>query len=80
MTPRTGTMKQVVGVTEQAVLGKGSGDALGCVRASEHPQGCGSEECCRNCEARLLAFTALSKNKWPKIAADDTFFTIVFDL
>ncbi len=35
-------LKQVVGVTEQAVLGKGSGDALGCVRASEHPQGCGS--------------------------------------
>jgi transcriptional regulator with PAS, ATPase and Fis domain len=56
-------LKQVVGVTEQAVLGKGSGDALGCVRASEHPQGCGSEECCRNCEARLLALAALSKNK-----------------
>lgn len=56
-------LKQVVGVTEQAVLGKGSGDALGCVRASEHPQGCGSEECCRNCEARLVAFAALSKNK-----------------
>lgn len=56
-------LKQAVGVTEQAVLGKGSGDALGCVRASEHPQGCGSEECCRNCEARLVAFAALSKNK-----------------
>ncbi len=37
-------LKQVAGVTEQAVLGKGSGDALGCVRASEHPQGCGSEK------------------------------------
>ena len=56
-------LKNVVGVTERAILGKGSGDALGCVRASEHPQGCGSDECCRNCEARLLAFAALSKNK-----------------
>jgi len=56
-------LKQAVGVTDQAVLGKGSGDALGCVSASEHPQGCGSKECCRNCEARLLAFVALSKNK-----------------
>ncbi len=56
-------LKHVVGVRDQAILGKGSGDALGCVRAPDHPEGCGFEECCRNCEARKLAFAALSKNK-----------------
>jgi len=56
-------LKNVVGVSEQAVLGKGSGDALGCVFASGHSHGCGSMECCAHCTARMLALTALSQNQ-----------------
>ena len=53
-------LEKVVGITEKAVLGKGSGDALGCVRALEHPKGCGTEDCCDYCEFRILALRALN--------------------
>jgi len=56
-------LQNAVGVTEPGVLGKGSGNALGCVRASEHPKGCGTEECCNYCELRMLALSVLFGSK-----------------
>ena len=56
-------LQNAVGVTEPGVLGKGSGNALGCVRASEHPKGCGTEECCNYCELRMLGLSVLYGTK-----------------
>ena len=54
-------LEKVVDVTEKEVLGKGGGDALGCVRALEHPKGCGTEDCCNYCEFQMLALSALNE-------------------
>ena len=56
-------LEKKVGTTKQLVLGKGSGNALGCVRASEHPKGCGTEECCNYCELRMLGLSVLYGTK-----------------
>jgi transcriptional regulator with PAS, ATPase and Fis domain len=56
-------VEKVVGVTEQVVLGMGGGNALGCVRANEHPGGCGTDDCCNYCEFRMLALKVLYGNK-----------------
>lgn len=57
------TLERVLGVTEQAIVGKGSGETLGCLHASEAPEGCGSGEYCKDCECRKLALTAISQNQ-----------------
>ena len=57
------TLERVLGVTEQALVGKGSGETLGCLHASETPEGCGSGEYCKDCECRKLALTAISRNQ-----------------
>ena len=56
-------VENVVGVTEQVVKGKGGGDTLGCVHASESANGCGTADCCNDCEFRMLALGALNGNK-----------------
>jgi transcriptional regulator with PAS, ATPase and Fis domain len=56
-------LERVLGVTEQTIVGKGSGETLGCLHASETPEGCGSGEYCKDCECRKLALTAISQNQ-----------------
>jgi len=56
-------LEKKVGTTKQLVLGKGSGNTLGCVRALEHPKGCGTEECCNYCELRMLGLSVLYGTK-----------------
>lgn len=56
-------LERVLGVTEQTIVGKGSGETLGCLHASEAPEGCGSGEYCKDCECRKLALTAISQNQ-----------------
>jgi len=56
-------LKNVIGITEQDALGKGGGDALGCVRAYEHSKGCGTEKFYEYCEFQMLALSALKGNK-----------------
>ena len=59
-------LEGVLGISKQAVLGKGTGDALGCLHVSDHPEGCGFGEYCEQCEAQQLVLTALSSQKKQK--------------
>jgi len=70
------TLERVLGVTEQAIVGKGSGETLGCLHASETPEGCGSGEYCKDCECRKLALTAISGNQ--KLNAN-VYFQLIID-
>jgi len=69
-------LKRVLGVTEQAVVGKGSGETLGCLHASETTEGCGFAEYCKDCECRKLALTAISRNQKRKARA---YFQLIID-
>lgn len=53
-------LEGVLGVSKQAILGKGTGDTLRCLHVSEHPKGCGFGESCGQCEAQQLVLTVLS--------------------
>jgi len=59
-------IKRVFNVSENVVIGKGPGDALNCLYAPDHKEGCGAGECCQLCEARNLAVEALSANRIQK--------------
>jgi len=59
-------VERVLGVPEQTIVGKGSGEALGCITAAESPEGCGSGRSCKNCELRRLAVSTISKNEKQK--------------
>jgi len=59
-------IKHLFGINEEVVIGKGPGDALNCLYALDHKDGCGSEDCCRLCEARNLAIEALSTSQAQK--------------
>jgi transcriptional regulator with PAS, ATPase and Fis domain len=59
-------LEGVLGIPKQAVIGKGTGDALGCLHVTDHPEGCGFGEYCQQCEAQQLVLTALSTQKKQK--------------
>ncbi len=59
-------IEHVLGVTEQAIVGKGSGDVFGCLHAFEDSKGCCHSEFCKDCRLRNLAITAVSTNKKQK--------------
>jgi len=59
-------VERVLGVPEQAIVGKGSGEALGCINAADNPKGCGSGRSCKGCALRRLAVSTISKNEKQK--------------
>ena len=59
-------LEGVLGIPKQAVIGKGTGDALGCLHVTDHPDGCGFGEYCEQCEAQQLVLTALSTQQKQK--------------
>ena len=59
-------VENVLGVTEQKIVGKGSGEVLGCLKALENPNGCGSGKSCADCELRKLAIRSITENKKQK--------------
>lgn len=61
--------ERVLMVDRQTVLGKGTGNVLGCLHVSDHPKGCGFAECCSYCEVQKLSFEALSTNQKQKASA-----------
>ncbi len=61
------TVERVLGVSEKDIIGKGSGEALGCITAIGNPKGCGSGENCNSCTLRKLAERTISKNKKQKL-------------
>ncbi len=60
------TAERVLGVSKQAIIGKGVGEALGCINAIENPQGCGFGPSCNDCALRRLAVNTISKNEKQK--------------
>lgn len=56
-------LENVLNVSEQAIGGKGSGEALGCIYALESPEGCGSSALCKNCELRNLVMASIARNR-----------------
>jgi transcriptional regulator with PAS, ATPase and Fis domain len=61
--------ERVFMVDKQAVIGKGTGDVLGCLHVSDHPKGCGFAECCNYCEVQKLTFKTLDTNQNQKASA-----------
>jgi transcriptional regulator with PAS, ATPase and Fis domain len=53
-------LENVLKVNKKASLGKGTGNALGCFCANDHPKGCGFGDCCKDCEVQELTFNSLS--------------------
>jgi transcriptional regulator with PAS, ATPase and Fis domain len=56
-------LERVLKVSKKAVIGKGTGNALGCLHVTDHPRGCGFGECCEDCEVQKLTFDSLSTNQ-----------------
>jgi transcriptional regulator with PAS, ATPase and Fis domain len=56
-------LENVLKVSKKTAVGKGTGNALGCLCVAEQPKGCGSGESCNGCEIQKLTFTALSTNR-----------------
>jgi len=61
--------ERVLMVDKQTVIGKGTGNVLGCLHVSDHPKGCGFAECCNYCEVQKLTFEALATNQKQKASA-----------
>jgi len=53
-------LENVLKVNKKAVVGKGTGNVLGCLCVNEHPKGCGFGDCCKDCEVRKLTYNSLS--------------------
>jgi len=53
-------LKNVLKVNKKAALGKGTGNALGCICVNDHPKGCGFGDCCKDCEVQKLTLNSLS--------------------
>jgi len=62
-------LENVLKVNKKAAVGKGTGNALGCICANEHPKGCGFGECCKDCEVKKLTFDSLSTNQKRRTSA-----------
>lgn len=61
------TVERVLGVPEKDIIGKGSGEALGCINALDNPKGCGSGQSCNSCTLRKLAERTIFKNHKQKM-------------
>jgi len=68
--------ERVLMISKQTVIGKGTGNVLGCLHVSDHPKGCGFAECCHYCEVQKLAVKALDTNQNQKAS---THFQLVID-
>ncbi len=55
--------ERVLMVNKQAVIGKGTGNVLGCLHVSDHPKGCGFAEYCEDCEVQKVTFKALGTDQ-----------------
>ncbi len=60
-------LENVLKVNKKAAVGKGTGNALGCLCANEYPKGCGFGDYCKDCEVRKLTFKSLSTNQKQRI-------------
>ena len=56
-------MEQTFGILGIEVLNKRGGEALGCIHASESPDGCGFSEACQTCQVRATALAAIDGKK-----------------
>jgi transcriptional regulator with PAS, ATPase and Fis domain len=54
----------------KASIGKGTGNVLGCLHASEHPKGCGHAKCCEFCEVLNLTLQVLTTKQKQTRRAD----------
>jgi transcriptional regulator with PAS, ATPase and Fis domain len=61
--------ERVLMISKQTVIGKGTGNVLGCLHVSDHPKGCGFAECCHYCEVQKLTVKALDTNQNQKASA-----------
>ncbi len=61
--------ERVLMISKQTVIGKGTGNVLGCLHVSDHPKGCGFAECCHYCEVQKLTIKALDTNQNQKASA-----------
>jgi transcriptional regulator with PAS, ATPase and Fis domain len=61
--------ERVLMVNKHAVIGKGTGNVLGCLHASDHPKGCGFAEFCEHCEVQKLTFKAIATKQKQKANA-----------
>jgi len=68
--------ERVLMISKQTVIGKGTGNVLGCLHVSDHPKGCGFAECCHYCEIQKLAVKALDTNQNQKAR---THFQLIID-
>jgi len=62
-------LERVLKVSKKAAVGKGTGNALGCLHVTDHPRGCGYGECCKDCEIPKLTFNSISTNQTQKTRA-----------
>ena len=56
-------------INTRKMIGKATGNVLGCLHVSEHPKGCGHSDCCKECEIRKVTFKALVENRQQKAKA-----------
>lgn len=61
--------ERVLMVNRHAVIGKGTGNVLGCLHVSDHPKGCGFAKCCEHCEVQKVTFKALATKQKQKANA-----------
>ncbi len=61
------TVERVLGISEKDIIGKGSGEALGCINAIDNPNGCGSGQNCNSCTLRKLAERTIFRNEKQKM-------------
>lgn len=54
-------MEMILALPSKSVIGKRGGEAFGCIYARTNAGACGELAECEECEARMLAFAALSK-------------------
>ena len=70
------TVRSIFGINHKRIAGKGVGNALNCLHAFQKPEGCGSVETCKFCEARNLAQNVISSNRKQKTR---TYLQLVID-
>lgn len=56
-------LKRLLGVSKEAIIGKMTGEAIGCLNAFESPAGCGSSDSCQECDVRNLILKSLSEDQ-----------------
>ena len=56
-------LKRMLGMGKGTIIGKATGEAIGCLNAFESLSGCGSTDSCQECDVRNLIFKTFSEDQ-----------------